>query len=134
MRWLTSVLAVVVIGALLTLVGVQVYHAGLTAGFAQAAAAGAPGAGAVPVPPVGYAYYGPYSWGFHPWGFFPFGILGGVLFFLLAITLFKGLFFLGRGGPRGRHRGEPAFWNDRLRQVHDEWHRSEGSAPAERPQ
>lgn len=127
-RFIAAVAVVGLVGA----AGVGIYQAGFVAGAAAE--------GVTVVPPfAGYGWYGP-GWGH---GFGLFGFLGAVLFVFLLFGLLKALF--GRG-PRGawnggwghpsRHgwghrpdafRGGP--WEDRAREIHEEWHRRHGSDP-----
>jgi hypothetical protein len=120
------VLAVLAIG----LAG-AIYQTGFVAGAAG---------GAQPVV-VGPAYGYGWGWG---WGF------GGGLFHLLGFIFFIFLFFAllralfgghrrgwGQGwgpGDHGNHPGSSQFgpWEDRARQVHDEWHRRQDAPPADR--
>ena len=116
-------LAIVVVGAAIGL-GVTAYDAGVSAGLAQnGTVTVAPG---YPVGP----YLG-YGWGFgHGFGFF--GFFGGLLFLFLLFGLIRAAF--GGGHRRGWNGGGPGWsggwrgpdgrtWEDRARQVHDEWHR-----------
>ena len=98
---------------------------------------------------VGPAYGYGYGWG---WGF------GGGLFHLLGFIFVVFIFFAilralfgghrrswgpgprgwGQGwGPtnQGDHPGRSQFgpWEDRARQMHDEWHRRQDAPPADRP-
>jgi len=129
---IARIIAVVLLVGLIGGVGVGVYQAGFVAGVASD--------GATVVAP--FAGYG-YGWGFgHGFGFF--GFLGTLLFFLLIFGLLRAVFWRGPrgwgrgpwgyghhgpdgpdrpGGPEG-FRGSP--WEDRAREVHDEWHRREG--------
>ena len=129
---IARIVAVVLLVGLIGGVGVSVYQAGFVAG---AAAEGA----TVVAPLAGY------GWGFgHGFGFF--GFLGTLLFFLLIFGLLRAIFWRGpRGWGRGpwgyghhgsggpdRPSGPEAFrgspWEDRAREVHDEWHRREGGS------
>ena len=117
-------LAIVLIGAAVGL-GTTAYNAGVSAGLAQN--------GTVTVAP-GYPV-GPYvgwGWGYgHGFGFF--GLFGGLLFLFLLFALVRAAFGGGHrrgwnghgGGWSGGWRGpDGRGWEDRARQVHDEWHRT----------
>jgi hypothetical protein len=112
-------------------VGVGIYNAGIAQGIAQSADGATP---PVVVPAYGYGWGGP-GWGIG--GLF-FGILFFVFFLFLIGGLFRALTYRGRGwggpgwGGPGRwgaghdhsvegFRGSP--WEQRAREVHDEWHR-----------
>jgi hypothetical protein len=109
-RWLVWLAGI----ALLALVGVYAYQAGVAHGIAQSgalAAAGAQGAG-------GRAFY----WYARPWGFggFPFFPVFPLLFILFWVFVFRGLFWHRRYpgywyGPESRRGGVPPMF--------DEWHR-----------
>jgi hypothetical protein len=120
--------------------GVSAYNAGVTAGLAQNLAEG--GSDVVVTP--GYAtapYVGwGYGWG-HP-GFGFFGFLFFLFFLFLIFGLIRATFGWGRGWGRGGwgpggwgpggpgrydYRGGSEAWNDRVREVHDELHRSGGA-------
>jgi hypothetical protein len=123
--------------------GAAIYQPGFNVG--AAGAAGVAG-GAVPVV-VGPGYGYGWGWG---WGF------GGGLFHLLGFIFFVFIFFAilraifgghrrgwGRGwGPggygdhpgHGDHPGQQfGPWEDRARQVHDEWHRRQDAPGAAGP-
>jgi hypothetical protein len=123
-------------------VGVGIYNAGIAQGIAQSADGTTP---AVVVP--AYGWDGP-GWGIG--GLF-FGILFFVFFLFLIGGLFRALTYRGRGwgawagpgGPGGPgrwgaghdhsvegFRGSP--WEQRAREMHDEWHRQHdaGGGPA----
>ena len=116
--------------------GVSAYNAGVSAGLAQNLAESG---GDVVVTP-GYAtapYIGwGYGWGNPGFGFF--GFLFFLFFLFLIFGLIRAAFGWGRGWGRGGwgpggpgrydyRRGSDA-WNDRVREVHDELHRSSGQA------
>ena len=123
--------AAIVLAILLVGLGAAIFQTGYLAGVA------ADGSAPVVVGP-GYAY------GWHGWGWGG-GLIGGIVgffVFLFVIFLFFGLLRAafggwGRGGPgRGGwgpggyghgsgHRLGP--WEDRAREAHDEWHRSQGA-------
>jgi len=117
-------LALLIVGGAAA-IGITGYMAGVTAGLVES--------GRVVVAPgtAGGPYVGGYNEGHGYRGFF--GFLG----FLLLILLFAFLRAVfggwgrrggwgGRGwGPEGRHGYGP--WNDRMRELHDELHRSGGS-------
>jgi hypothetical protein len=117
MRIVVGILIVLALAAAFT----GVYQAGVGQGIAQSghvpAAPGTPGTGA-PYPMGPYGYYG-YGW-HGPFGFF--GFLWPILWIVLLVLLFRGLFFGGRrfGGPwRGGTCGAGApRWLE-------EWHRRE---------
>ena len=132
MRWFVKVLGLLVVVLILGGLGTAVYHAGFATGLAQAGAAAGAAAGAVPMQPGPYGPYGwhPY-WG-HPYGFHPFGFLGGLLVVFLIFGLLRAAFwgrwrygYLRGGGGRG-----PARWEDHMRAIHDEWHRSAPQGPS----
>jgi hypothetical protein len=114
MRIVIGILIVLALAAAFT----GAYHAGVVQGVAQSghlpAAPGNPGPGG-PYPMYPYGYYG-YGW--HPFGF-GFGFLFPILWIVLLVLLFRGLFFGGRrywgGGPCGG--GAPRWL--------EEWHRRE---------
>ncbi|HLW49183.1 MAG TPA: hypothetical protein VKW09_15650 [bacterium] len=91
------------------------YHAGVVQGVAQSGhMPAAPGA---PYPMYPYGYYG-YGW-HGPFGFGFFGFLWPLLWIVLLVFLFRGLFFRGRrywgGGP----------WSGGAPRWLEEWHRRE---------
>lgn len=119
-------IAALLLVALLAVVGVSIYNAGVSAGIAtdvgNAIASGAP-------VPAGY-YYGPYVG--HPWGAgFGFGgFLIGLLFLFFFFGLLRAIFGFGRWGG---HHGGYARWGGRQDYL-DEWHRERhGEAPAAPP-
>jgi hypothetical protein len=108
-------------------IGITAYNAGVTQGLVES--------GQVVVAP-GQAV-GPYVGGYAGWGpgFGFFGFLGVLLFIFLVFGLIRAAFGGGRGrggwgpgwgGPNGRH-GRGA-WDERVREIHDELHRSGGPA------
>jgi hypothetical protein len=120
-------LALLVVGGLAA-IGISAYNAGVTAGLVEAGqVVVAPGQAVGP-------YVGGYGWG-HGGGFF--GFLGFLLFLFLIFALIRAAFGgLGRGrggwggpgwggGPYGRHSRGP--WDERIRELHDELHRTGGS-------
>jgi hypothetical protein len=128
-------------GLVLAILAIGLAGAIYQTGFVAGAAGGAQPA--VIGPGYGYGY----GWG---WGF------GGGLFHLLGFIFFVFLFFAllravfgghrrgwgpghrgwGQGWGPGEHgdHGPNQFgpWEDRARQVHDEWHRREDTPPADR--
>jgi hypothetical protein len=130
-------------GLILAVLAIGLAGAIYQTGFVAGAAGGANPA------VVGPAYGYGWGWG---WGF------GGGLFHLLGFIFFIFLFFAllrvlfgghrrgwgpgprgwGQGwgpGDRGDHPGPNQFgpWEDRARQIHDEWHRRQDAPPAARP-
>ena len=134
-RTIASILLVVILGVGAVALGVTAYNAGVSAGLAQNVAAAG---GSVVVAP-GYAA-GPYvGWGWGG-GFGFFWFFGFLLFLFIVFGLIRAAFGWGRGwgrgygpggwGPgygRGGHGGRYDAWNDRVREVHDELHRSGGT-------
>jgi hypothetical protein len=128
------ILALVLITGVVFL-GIGAYNAGVTQGLVQS--------GQVVVAPG--AYVGPYvggpyvgGWGH---GFSFFGFLGTLFFILLLFGLLRAVFGRGRGwggghggwgGPGGPGR-YPGPWEDRAREIHDEWHRSRDAGGTDRP-
>jgi hypothetical protein len=121
------VLALVIIAGVAFL-GVGAYNAGVSQGLAQA--------GQVVAAPGSYPV-GPYvgGWGYglgHGLGFGFFGFLGTLFFIFLFIGLLRAAFGHGRGwGGRGGWGGpgDPRArdrWEARVREVHDELHRTSG--------
>ena len=116
---------------LLVGLGAAIYQTGFNVGVA-----GVAGVAGTTAPVVVGPAYG-YGWG---WGF------GGGLFHLLGFIFFLFIFFAilralfgghrrswGRGwgpGGYGDHHGQQfGPWEDRARQVHDEWHRRQDRQP-----
>jgi hypothetical protein len=84
------------------------------------AAPGNPGTG-TPYPMYPYGYYG---WGWHgPFGFGFFGFLWPILWIVLLVFLFRGLFFGGRRYWAGPGGGGP--WGGGAPRWLEEWHRRE---------
>jgi hypothetical protein len=122
-------LAMLVIGGAIAL-GVTAYNAGVTAGLAQD---GVIAPGTYPVAP-----YAGYGWGWGP-GFGFFGFFGFLLFLFLVFALLRAAFggprrgwgpgWGGRGWDRdhGTDPGSRPRWEDRAREIHDEWHRGRGA-------
>lgn len=121
------VIAALVLVGLLGAVGVGIYQAGFVAGAAAE--------GTTVVAPYAYGW----GWGIGH-GFF--GFLGTLLFIVIIFGLLRAIFWRGprwgRGpwgyGHHGYGKGEEGFrgspWEDRAREVHDEWHRREsGGSP-----
>ena len=132
-------------GLILAVLAIGLAGAIYQTGFSAGAAGGVSPAVVAPA----YAYGPGWGWG---WGF------GGGLFHLLGFIFFLFLFFAllrvlfggghrrgwgpgprgwGQGwgpGDRGDHPGPNQFgpWEDRARQVHDEWHRRQ-DAPTSNP-
>ncbi len=129
-RSIASILLVLVVVAGAIGLGVSAYNAGVTAGLAQT--------GSVVVRPE--VAVGPYlGWGYgfgHGFGFF--GFLGGLLFLFLLFALIRAAVGgprRGWGGPGGGWSGGPRHdhrnaWEDRARDIHDQWHREHGSTGA----
>ena len=103
--------------------GGAIFQSGYLAGLA------AEGGGAVVNPGFGYGW----GWG---WGFGGglFGILALLFFLFLFIAILRAAFGGHRGwgpGPKGwggygDHHGRDGRWEERAREVHEEWHRREG--------
>ena len=133
-RTIAAVLLVIFLTVGGVFLGVSAYNAGVTAGLAQNLAQG--GSDVVVTP--GYAtapYVGwGYGWGNPGFGFF--GFLFFLFFLFLIFGLIRAAFGWGRGWGRGGwgpggpgrydHRHGYDAWNDRVREVHDELHRSGG--------
>ena len=118
------VFATVVLIALLVVIGIGVYNAGVSAGLAETGAAVASGAPVV--------YYGPhighpYGWG---GGFGLFGLLFGILVLFLIFGLIRAAFGFGRWGGGGRDWGNHHGPSGRSRYF-DEWHKRAHEQPDE---
>jgi hypothetical protein len=87
-----------------------VYHVGFAQGIAQSGHMPAPGPG------MAYPMY-PYGYGWH-FGFF--GFLWPLLWIVLLIALFRGMFWGGR-----RHWGGGGPWGGGAPRWLEEWHRRE---------
>ena len=135
-RTIAAVLLVIFLTVGGVFLGVSAYNAGVTAGLAQNLAQS--GSDVVVTP--GYAtapYVGwGYGWGNPGFGFF--GFLFFLFFLFLIFGLIRAAFGWGRGWGRGGwgpggpgrydHRHGYDAWNDRVREVHDELHRSGGQS------
>ena len=121
--------ATVVLIALLVVIGIGVYNAGVSAGLAETGAAVASGAPVV--------YYGPYIG--HPWGWGGgpgfFGIFFGILFIFLIFGLIRAAFGFGRWGrhdwgdrhgPSGRG-GRSGYFEEWHRRAHEPADETKGS-------
>lgn len=113
-------LALLLVGGVAA-IGITAYNAGVTAGLVES--------GQVVVGPgqaVG-PYVGGYGWGHGGFGFF--GFLGVLLFIFLVFALIRAAFGgwgRGRGGWGGPGWGGPGR-DSRIRELHDELHRTGGS-------
>jgi hypothetical protein len=127
-RTIAGVLLVVLLLVAAAVIGTTAYNAGVTAGLVEGGqVVVAPGQAVGP-------YIGGYGWG-HGGGFF--GFLGFLLFLFLLFALIRAAFGgWGRGGrgwggpgwsggPYGRHGHGP--WDERIKELHDELHRTAGS-------
>ena len=122
MRWF-RILGVIVLALLAVGLAGAIFQAGFLAG--------ASADGSVP------AYVGPYGWHGWGWGFGGglFGILGFLLFLFLFFAILRAVFGGWGRGPRGGWGGGRFYgdrygrWEDRAREIHDEWHRREESGP-----
>ena len=130
-RTFAAILLVIVLGIGAAALGVTAYNAGVSAGLAQNVVESG---GSVVVAP-GYAA-GPYvGWGWGP-GFGFFGFFAFLIFIFIVFGLIRAALGLGRGGrgygPGGygrwdhRHGSGRDAWDDRVREVHDELHRTAG--------
>ena len=111
-------------------IGISAYNAGVTAGLVEA--------GQVVVAP-GQAV-GPYvgGYGYGHGGFGIFGFLGFLLFLFLLFALIRAAFGGGRGrggwgGPGWGGPGRHGAWDDRVRELHDELHRTAGTTAPTTP-
>jgi hypothetical protein len=98
--------------AVVLVIGIVAYQAGLSQGLATTLPAGA-----APV-----AYYGYPHWG---WGFGFLGLLFPLLFFFLIFGALGAAFRGGRGGHSGRGWGNG---RERIEQIHRELHGEKPSA------
>ena len=129
------VLAAVLLVGLIGGVGVGIYQAGFTAGAATSGTT-------VVAPFAGYGWFGP-VWGFG--GLFCF--LGLLLFLFLFFGLLRAILWRGPrggwghgswghggpgwGGSGDRDRFRASAWEQRAREIHDEWHRGhDGDRPS----
>jgi hypothetical protein len=136
-RSVARVVLALVILAGVAFLGVGAYNAGVSQGLAQS--------GQVVVTPGSYPvgpYIGGYGYGWgHGLGFGFFGFLGTLFFIFLLIGLLRAAFGHGRrwggrggpgswGGPGGwAGPGDPRVrdhWEARVREVHDDLHRTAG--------
>ena len=135
-RTFAAILLVIILGIGATALGVTAYNAGVTAGLAQNVAAEG---GSVVVAP-GYAAAPYVGWGWGP-GFGFFGFFAFLFFLFIVFGLIRAVFGWGRWGRRDRGGYGPGgygrgwddrdgrdAWNDRVREVHDELHRTGGTA------
>jgi len=130
-RTFAAILLVIVLGIGAAVLGVMAYNAGVSAGLAQTVAES--GSHVVVTAPYAAAPYAGWGWG--P-GFGIFGFFFFLFFLFLLFGLIRAVFGWGRwgGGPRGyygrgwdtRSGNGPDAWNDRVREVHDELHRTGG--------
>src|SRR4051812_14602323 len=137
-RTIAQILLVILLVVGAVTLGVSAYNAGVTAGLAQT---GQVVVSDGPYLAPGGAYVG-YGWGFgHGFGFF--GFFGGFLFLILLFALIRAAVGGGRGwghrrgwgpgyGPGGWHDDHGRTWEDRARETHDAWHRSNPDA-SDRP-
>jgi hypothetical protein len=108
---LSMVLVLVIIAGAIGL-GTYAYNAGIAQGLAQSGRIVAPDGGAAVVP-----YYAPY---YHqPFGFGLGGFLFSCLFLFLIVGLIRAIFFRRHWGWHG-HRGA---WNGDFPPMAAEWHR-----------
>ena len=126
--WFFRILGFIVLAVLAIGLGGVIFQSGYLAGLAVD--------GAAP------AVVGPgYGYGWHGWGMGSVGGIVGLLVFLLVLFVFLGILRAIFGGGRGgwgrggwgsggyghdpSHRFGP--WEQRAREAHDEWHRSQAS-------
>jgi hypothetical protein len=130
-RTIAAFLLVIILGFGAAALGITAYNAGVSAGLAQNVAESG---GSVVVAAPGYA--APYAgWGWGP-GFGFFGFFAFLFFLFIVFGLIRAVFGWGRWGrgygPGGYGRGWDRHgygqdaWNDRVREVHDELHRTPG--------
>ena len=117
MRIVVGVLLILAVAAGISGISAYSYHLGLAQGVAQSGRAPAPAPGApYPMYPYGYGWGGPYGYGWH-FGFF--GFLWPLVWIVLLVFLFRGLWRGGRGHwGGGRCGGGGPRWLE-------EWHRRE---------
>jgi hypothetical protein len=136
MRIVVGVLLVLALAAGISGISTYSYHLGLAQGVAQGAAqsgqAPAPAPGApYPMHPYGYGWYGPYGYGFHgPFGFGFFGFFWPLLWIVLLVFLFRGL-YRGRGYWRGGPHGSGPCGGGGGPRWLEEWHRREHEAKSQ---
>lgn len=127
--WFFRILGFIVLAVLAIGLGGVIFQSGYLAGLAVD--------GAAP------AVVGPgYGYGWHGWGMGWVGGIVGFLVFLLVLFVFIGVLRAvfggwgrggwgrggwGPGGPGHHSRDRFGPWEDRAREVHDEWHRREAS-------
>ena len=143
-RTVAALLLVVFLAIGGAVLGVSAYNAGVTAGLAQNLAA--TGSDVVVTPGYATAPYVGWGWGWgHP-GFGFFGFFFGLLFLFLIFGLIRAAFGMGRGWGRGGwgpggpggpgrygYRSDHDAWNDWVREVHDDLHRSAGTGGTSGP-
>jgi hypothetical protein len=113
--------------------GIGAYNAGVTQGLIESGQISSPG------PYIGGPYAGlGHGYGYGP-GFGFFGFLATLFFIFIVIALVRAAFGWGRGygpgrgrwgGPGGWDRAGHGPWDDRAREIHDEWHRAHGGSPS----
>src|SRR5258708_2635280 len=111
--------AIAAMGAMMALVGVVAYNAGVSQGFVESARVVAPAVPGTPGAPGAVAphfYYYPRHWG---WGFGFFPIVP-LLFFFLFFSLMRRMWW---GGRYRRGYGCYGGYYDRVPPDFDEWHR-----------
>jgi hypothetical protein len=130
-RTYAAILLVIFLGIGAAALGVTVYNAGVNAGIAQVAEGSSH---VVVTTPVAAAPYAGWGWGWGGPGFGIFGFFFFLFFLFIVFGLIRAVFGWGRWGRRG-----PGFygrgwygngsnaWNDRVREVHDELHRTGGT-------
>jgi hypothetical protein len=136
-RTIARVVLVLVLVTGAVFLGVGAYNAGVTAGLAQNLAQ--TGGGVVVAPGYATAPYVGWGYGWGNGGFGFFGFFGTLLVIFLFFGLLRAAFGRGRGwgpGGPGRWGGHGGWdgrtgrdaWEDRVRQVHDDLHRT-GTGP-----
>ena len=123
-------------GLLVALLAIGLAGAIYQTGFAAGAAGGAGVAPAVVGPAYGYGW----GWGF---GGGLFHLLGFIFFIFILFAILRALFGghrrgWGRGwgpGGYGDHPGHEQYrpWEDRARQIHEDWHRGQDAPGATGP-